>query len=158
MFYYGPTGKPYKFSGLSFLSVSWSLKYPPVLTFKALKAWSSSTDPLTPNRDSMPGLQPDQCGVQQGWALTRWKASWECWKVRSMYLRTDKADPRTMGYRSLEKTWKRIPGQEPSRPGPPKAECSHRLELKQQTHVRARIWRSSQTWWMDRWQNGQQDS
>lgn len=50
--------------------------------------------------------------------LTKWKASWECWKVRSMYLRTDKAAPRTMGYRSLEKTWKREAGQEFPRPGP----------------------------------------
>lgn len=42
-------------------------------------------------------------------ALTRWKASWECWKVRSMYLRMDKAAPRTMGYRSLEKTCRKSP-------------------------------------------------
>lgn len=50
--------------------------------------------------------------------LTRWKASWECWKVRSMYLRTDKAAPRTMGYRSLEKTWKRVLDQESPTPRP----------------------------------------
>lgn len=61
-------------------------------------------------------------------ALTRWKASWECWKVRSMYLRTDKAAPRTMGYRSLEKTCKRVPCQEFPRPGPPQTKCSHRPE------------------------------
>lgn len=37
-------------------------------------------------------------------------------------MRTDKAAPRTMGYRSLEKTWKRVPCQEAPRPGPRKTE------------------------------------
>lgn len=126
--------RPYKFSGLSFLSVNWGLKYHLVLTSRASKAWASSPDPLT--RDSLSGFQPDQWGTQQGWALTRWKASWECWKVRSMYLRTDKAAPRTMGYRSLEKTWKRAPRQEPPRPGRPKTECSHRPEGDQRPRSR----------------------
>lgn len=37
--------------------------------------------------------------------LTKWNASWECWKLKSMYCRTDKAPSLTMGYSSLEKTW-----------------------------------------------------
>lgn len=70
-----------------------------------------------------------------------------------MYLRTDKAAPRTIGYSSLEKTWKKVPGQEPHRPGLRKAKCSpgpergpETLELKQQIHAGARRQRCSQTW------------
>ena len=37
-------------------------------------------------------------------------------------MRTDQAAPRTMGYSSLEKTWKRVLGQQAPRPGPPKTE------------------------------------
>lgn len=54
--------RPYKFSGLSFLSVNRGPRYPTVLTSRASKAWPSSPNPLTPNRNSMSGLQPDQWG------------------------------------------------------------------------------------------------
>lgn len=150
-------GRSHSFFGLSFLSVKLGLKSPPVLTSRTWRSWASSPNPLCPNRDSMSGLQPDLWRTQDrppsgqhAGALTRWKASWECWKVRSIYLRTDKAAPRTMGYRSLEKTWKKASGQESPRPGPPKAKGSHRpergpemLELKQQTHVGVRTQRCS---------------
>lgn len=40
-----------------------------------------------------------------GRILTKWNASWECWKLSSMYCRTDNAPSLTMGYSNLEKTW-----------------------------------------------------
>lgn len=40
-----------------------------------------------------------------GHILTKWNASWECWKLSSMYCRTDNAPSLTMGYSNLEKTW-----------------------------------------------------
>lgn len=52
-------------------------------------------------------LQLRAMSSSKGWMhfLTKWNASWECWKLKSMYCRTDKAPSLTMGYSSLEKTW-----------------------------------------------------
>lgn len=81
---------------------------PPSTNIQGFKVLDVRLHPLLPHRKNPPpgwrGTQGRPPWGQQTGTLTRWKASWECWKVRSMYLRTDKAAPRTMGYSSLEKT------------------------------------------------------
>lgn len=92
-----------------------------------LEVLGTRAQPKSPTKSAHQASQP-RVGARPPIlrVLTRWKASWECWKVRRMYLRTHKAAPRTMGYSSFEKTWKTVSGQEPLSPRSHKAKFNHR--------------------------------